>query len=432
MEALGRGRKVVQFENRYVCADGSSRWLQWSTRPMPEEGLVYAAARDVTDSRRAADELRETHRMVEASRDELRLLADEQSALRRVATLVARGVSAAQLFDAVTCEMRELLGADSAQLVRYESDATATVVAVDGEPPEEMFPETGIELAGERSASGGPPEPAAVLPRVAESSVVKAPIVVEGRIWGAVLAAWRHQRSVPAEAEARVAKFTELVATAVANATSRAELRASRARVVAAADEARRRIERDLHDGSQQRLISLALELRAAAATVPPELVDVRSQLLQTAQGLTDAVAELREISRGIHPAILSKGGLGPAIRALAKRSSVQVELDIGVNGRLPDDVEVAVYYVVSEALTNAAKHARASVVRITVQAEDSTVELLVSDDGVGGADPRRGSGLIGLADRVETLGGTIEINSDARDGTSVRARIPVDGLADE
>jgi signal transduction histidine kinase len=143
-------------------------------------------------------------------------------------------------------------------------------------------------------------------------------------------------------------------------------------------------------------------------------------------------VAELREISRGIHPAILSKGGLGPAIRALAKRSSVQVELDIGVNGRLPDDVEVAVYYVVSEALTNAAKHARASVVRITVQAEDSTVELLVSDDGVGGADPRGGSGLIGLADRVETLGGTIEINSDARDGTSVRARIPVDGLADE
>jgi len=254
--------------------------------------------------------------------------------------------------------------------------------------------------------------------------------VVEGRIWGTVLAAWRHQQSVPAEAETRVAKFTELVATAVANAASRAELRASRARVVAAADEARRRIERDLHDGSQQRLISLALELRAAATTVPPELVDVRSQLLQTAQGLTDAVAELREISRGIHPAILSKGGLGPAFRALAKRSPVRVELDVGVNGRLPDDVEVAVYYVVSEALTNAAKHARASVVRITVQAEDATVELLVSDDGVGGADPRGGSGLIGLADRVETLGGTIEINSDARDGTSVRARIPVDGLA--
>jgi len=384
----------------------------------------------VTDSRRAADELRETHRIVEASRDELRLLADEQAALRRVATLVARGVSAAQVFDAVACEMRELLGADSTQLVRYEPDATATVVAVDGEPSEEMFLEPDIAFAREHAASGGPPEPPVALPRVAASSVVKAPIVVEGRIWGAVLVAWRHQQSVPAEAEARVAQFTELVATAVANAASRAELRAARARVVAAADEARRRIERDLHDGSQQRLISLALELRAAATTVPPELVDVRSQLLQTAQGLTDAVAELREISRGIHPAILSKGGLGPAFRALAKRSPVRVELDVGVDGRLPDDVEVAVYYVVSEALTNAAKHARASVVRITVQVEDSTVELLVSDDGVGGADPRGGSGLIGLADRVETLGGTIEINSDARDGTSVRARIPVDGLA--
>jgi PAS domain S-box-containing protein len=406
METLGRGQKLVQFENRYMCADGSMRWLQWSTRPMPEEGLVYGAARDVTDSRRSADELRETHRMVRASRDELRLLADEQAALRRVATLVAEGVSATEVFDAVVCEMRELLGADSTQLLRYEPDATATVVAVDGDPGEE----TAAEADGR--------------------SVVKAPIVVEGSVWGAVVAAWRHRQSAPAEAEARVAQFTELVATAVSNATSRAELWASRARVVAAADEARRRIERDLHDGSQQRLISLALELRATAATVPSELLDFRAQLLHTAQGLTDAVAELREISRGIHPGILSKGGLGPALRTLAKRSPVQVELDVRVDGRLPDEIEVASYYVVSEALTNAAKHARASVVRIAVRAEDSTVELAVRDDGVGGADPARGSGLIGLRDRVETLGGRIEITSDARNGTSVTARIPTGGLA--
>jgi PAS domain S-box-containing protein len=404
METLGRGQRLVQFENRYMCADGSIRWLQWSTRPMPDEGLVYAAARDVTDSRRAADELRESHRMVKASRDELRLLADEQAALRRVATLVAEGVSASDVFDAVVCELRELLGADSTQLLRHELDGTATVVAVDGDPGEE----TAVE-ADPRSA-------------------VKAPIVVEGRVWGAVVAVWRHRQTAPAEPETRVAQFTEIVATAVANAASRAELRASRARVVAAADEARRRIERDLHDGSQQRLISLALELRATATTVPPELVDVRAQLLRTAQGLTDAVADLREISRGIHPAILSKGGLGPALRTLAKRSPVQVELDARVDGRLPDDVEVASYYVVSEALTNAAKHARASVVRIAVHAEDSNVELAVRDDGVGGADPGRGSGLIGLRDRIETLGGTIDITSDARSGTSVTARIPING----
>jgi PAS domain S-box-containing protein len=433
METLGRGQKLVQFENRYVCADGSLRWLQWSTRPMPEEGLVYGTARDVTDSRRSADELRETHRMVEASRDELRLLADEQAALRRVATLVAEGVSATEVFDAVASEMRELLGADSTQLLRYEADATATVVAVDGDPNEATSVEADMALAAsadEPAASGSPLDSSAALRGAARRSVVKAPIVVEGSVWGAVVAAWKHQLSAPAEVEVRVAQFTELLATAVANAASRAELRASRARVVAAADEARRRIERDLHDGSQQRLISLALELRATAATVPSELLDFRAQLLHTAQGLTDAVADLREISRGIHPGILSKGGLGPALRTLAKRSPVQVELDVRVDGRLPDDIEVASYYVVSEALTNAAKHARASVVRIAVQAEDSTVELAVRDDGVGGADPASGSGLIGLRDRVETLGGTIEITSDARNGTSVTARIPIDGEA--
>jgi signal transduction histidine kinase len=244
-----------------------------------------------------------------------------------------------------------------------------------------------------------------------------------------MIAAWtQQQQPVSAGAEARMAQFTELVATAVANADSRAELTASRGRVVAAADETRRRIERDLHDGTQQRLVSLALELRAAEAEVPTELVEVRTQLAQTAEGLAGATAELQEISRGIHPAILSRGGLTPALRTLARRSSVPVELDSRIKGRLPDGVEVAAYYVVSEALTNAAKHAQASVVQIAVQAEDSTVELVVRDDGLGGADPRRGSGLIGLRDRVEALGGTIEITSNAGNGTSVLAKIPIEG----
>ena len=208
----------------------------------------------------------------------------------------------------------------------------------------------------------------------------------------------------------------------------RDELTASRARVVAAADEARRRIERDLHDGAQQRLVSLALELRAAEGAVPTDLTELRAQLRATAEGLSGVLTELQEIARGIHPAILSKGGLGAALRTLARRSVVPVELELdAADPRLPDRVEVAAYYVVSEALTNAAKHARASVIHVRVVREEAHLLLSISDDGVGGADAGRGSGLIGLKDRVESLGGTIEIASTADDGTSIRARLPID-----
>jgi signal transduction histidine kinase len=207
---------------------------------------------------------------------------------------------------------------------------------------------------------------------------------------------------------------------------SRAELAASRARVVAAADQTRRRIERDLHDGTQQRLISLALELRAAEAGVPPGQESLVRQWSRTAQGLTEVVEELREISRGLHPAILEKGGLGPALRALARRAGVPVELSVGVGGRLPERAEVAAYYVVSEALANAAKHARASVVRVDAGVDGGTLRLLVADDGAGGADPSRGSGLIGLSDRVAAVGGRIEITSPPGGGTSLLVTIPV------
>jgi signal transduction histidine kinase len=196
---------------------------------------------------------------------------------------------------------------------------------------------------------------------------------------------------------------------------------------VAAADQTRRRIERDLHDGAQQRLVSLALALRAAEAAVPPEQEQLRSELAQTAEGLTGVLEDLQEMSRGIHPAILSRGGLGPALKALARRSAIPVELDVRANGRLPEAVEAAAYYVVSEALTNAAKHANASVVHVAVDARgDEVVALTVRDDGVGGADPARGSGLIGLRDRVEALGGTMEVDSAAGRGTLLRVRIPV------
>jgi signal transduction histidine kinase len=234
-------------------------------------------------------------------------------------------------------------------------------------------------------------------------------------------------RAAPAGRRGAPCRFTDLLSTAIANVESRAELAASRARVVAAADETRRRIERDLHDGTQQRLVSLAIELRAAEARVPSDLPEHRAVLSHAAQGLAQTVEDLQEISRGIHPAILSKGGLTPAIKTLARRSTVAVELDLQVERRLPQQIEVAAYYVVSEALTNVDKYAQASVVHVDVHAGDSSIELAVRDDGIGGADPGRGSGLVGLRDRVEALGGTIRIGGGPGEGTSIEARIPID-----
>ena len=207
---------------------------------------------------------------------------------------------------------------------------------------------------------------------------------------------------------------------------SREELAASRARIVAAGDQARRRIERDLHDGTQQRLVSLVLDLRTAEAAVPPERPELRAQLARVADGLTGALEELRELSRGIHPAILSEGGLAPALKALARRSAVPVELEVDVQARLPEPVEVAAYYVISEALANAAKHAHASVAQVEAEARDGLLHLSVRDDGVGGAAPGGGSGLVGLADRVEALGGTIEVHSPAGQGTSLQIDLPI------
>jgi len=208
---------------------------------------------------------------------------------------------------------------------------------------------------------------------------------------------------------------------------SRAELAASRARIVTAADQARRRIERDLRDGVQQRLVSLLLAQRTAQAMVPAELSELQARLSEAGDGLSGALRELQEISRGIHPAILADGGLTPALRTLARRSAIHVQLDIRIETQLPEPVEVAAYYVVSEALTNTAKHARASVVRIDVDVRRGVLELSIRDDGCGGADPARGSGLIGLTDRVDSLGGTIEVTSPAGQGTTLRIRLPVE-----
>jgi signal transduction histidine kinase len=216
------------------------------------------------------------------------------------------------------------------------------------------------------------------------------------------------------------------VTTAIANAEAHTQLTASRARIVAAGDEARRRFERDLHDGAQQRLVSLGLKLRSAEASVPPDLGSVREQLAEIVDGLTGVFHDLQELSRGIHPAVLSRGGLGPALRTLARRSSVPVEVRVGVDRRLPESVEMAAYYIVAESLTNAAKHAQAKEVWVAVDTDGPNFRLSIRDDGVGGADSGRGSGLIGLRDRAEALGGHLQISSPIGSGTSLQAIIPL------
>jgi signal transduction histidine kinase len=235
-------------------------------------------------------------------------------------------------------------------------------------------------------------------------------------------------RPLPEDTERRMAEFTDLVGSAIANAQARADLMASRTRIVAAGDDTRRRIERDLHDGIQQRLVALTLNLRTIAPMAATEAPALREQLAALDAGLLEAVDELRELSRGIHPTILSKGGLGPALRALSRRSAVSMALDVRIDHRLPDTVEAAAYYVAAEALTNAAKHANASVVELTAAVRHGQLFLMVRDDGIGGADPSRGSGLIGLTDRVEAVGGTLTVASPRGQGTVLLVELPLGG----
>ena len=255
---------------------------------------------------------------------------------------------------------------------------------------------------------------------------VAVPIVVEGQVWGMAAVGSSAPEPLPPDTEARIGDFADLVATAIANAATRAELIASRGRIVAAADDARRRLERDLHDGAQQRLVSLGLQTRLVEASVPPQLDGLKSQLARVVSGLTEVSVELQEISRGIHPAILSKGGLGPTLKTLARRSIVPVTLDLAIDRRLPDSVEVGAYYIVAEALTNAAKHARASQVELCANSRDDNLYLSIRDDGIGGAELGNGSGLIGLKDRAEALGGLMTITSPAGSGTSLHVTLPL------
>ena len=386
---------------------------------MPETGIGEVGMLEASFNTMAAS--------LERSQAELERYAEDQAALRRVATLVARDVPPGHLLESVAREVTGVLGSDSTALLRYEPDGDVTMLATwasagAGTPLLDESALPAEEVVARVMATGRPASTDGGDGR----RTLGAPIFVGGRLWGVMVTAWARERFRPEGVEARMAEFTELVATAVANAESRAELAASRARVVAAADEARRRIERDLHDGTQQRLVTLGLRLRASEALAPPEGTELRAELASAVESLTSAVEELQEISRGIHPAILSRGGLGPALRSLARRSSVPVDLELDVDRRLPEQVEVATYYVVSEALTNAAKHSRASTLRVRAGADNGVVSLSITDDGVGGADPEGGSGLVGLRDRVEALGGELRVSSVLGQGTALDATIPI------
>jgi signal transduction histidine kinase len=379
------------------------------------------------------------------ARTEIERLAGEQAALRRVATLVARGAETGEVFAAVAREVSGVMHLPVAAVQRYEDDGeTTTVMAAWSDRPHPFQP--GTRWPYHASGLGARVRQAGRAGRVVDYSrrrgafaakarelglysVAGAPIIVNGAVWGLVTIA-STDGPLPDRTEDRLAEFTELLGTAIANTQSRTELSASRARIVAAADETRRRLERDLHDGIQQRLVSLALKAGTIATMTPQPVDKIQGELSLLADGLGTALDELREVSHGIHPAILSEAGLGPALEALARRSAVPVELDLNLGPRLGEHVEAAGYYIASEAITNVAKHAQATVIDMRADGCDGALILSISDDGIGGADPARGSGIIGLKDRVEALGGTISVLSPPGHGTALHVQLPADPMA--
>jgi PAS domain S-box-containing protein len=331
-----------------------------------------------------------------ASREALVELADEQAALRRVATLVARECPAEEVFAAVAAEVGRLLAVPGTAMLRYETDGTETIVAQWGHG----------------------------VPDAAQDSTIACPVVVGGRPWGRVVASRNGDDPLPPEAEARIGKFTELVATAISNVQARSDLAASRARIVAAADDERRRVVRDLHDGAQQRLVNTMVTLKLADQALRAASDELPALLREALDEAEQAITDLRELSHGILPTVLTCGGLRSGIGALAARTAVDVDVDVCAD-RLPAAVEATAYFVVAEALTNVAKHAHATRATVRARLRDSELELEVRDDGTGGAHLHR-SGLLGLADRVAALDGRLRVESPDSGGTVVAARIPV------
>jgi signal transduction histidine kinase len=447
--AGGAKRRALVAPTGRLVADDARGWLRGTRLELPPGGgelVLPSGARAFAqpvghEEAFIVQELAGPRTPRRPPDDELGMLADEQAALRRLATAVARGMSPSEVFTAVAEEIGPLIGADDAGVVRFEPDHTATIVAGQGQWVHQLGVGMRVELDDslaiaavfrtghsarvdkhDYDTASGPV--ADYLRRVENCSAVASPIIVERRLWGAVVASTR-RTPLPADTEERMANLTELVGTVIANAESRAELTASRARVVAAADEARRRIQRDLHDGAQQRLVSTVMALKMARwelgdATGPAvELVD---EALAHAEG---AAAELRELAHGILPAALSRGGLRAGIDALVSRVRLPVSVEVTAE-RLPAALEATAYFIVAEALTNAVRHARASSAQVAAVVDGDVLRLKVHDDGVGGARSAGSSGLLGLRDRAAALNGELHVASPPGEGTVIAATLPI------
>jgi signal transduction histidine kinase len=442
-------RRALVTPTGRLVTDDSRGWLRGTRLELPPGGgemVLPSGARAVAEPV-GHDEAFVVRELAGPPRhrpgDELRMLADQQDALRRLATAVAHNVSPAEIFRAVAEEIRPLLGADDAAVARFEPDGSATVVAGVGQWVHELGVGTRLDLDDHlantrvlrtgrsarvdehdyRTASG---PIADYLRRIGNRSALASPIIVEDRPWGALVASTRRE-PLPADTEGRIANFADLVGIVIANAESRAELSDSRARVVAAGDEARRRIQRDLHDGAQQRLVSTVVALKLARRELdraPGPAVELLDEALGHAES---AKAELRELAHGILPRALARGGLRAGIDALVSRVHLPVSVEVTA-GRLPEALEATAYFIVAEALTNTVKHARASSAQIAAAVDGSVLRLAVRDDGVGGARRHGSSGLLGLRDRAAALNGELHIESPPGEGTVVAATLPIPG----
>lgn len=373
------------------------------------------------------------------ARAQVEQLAEEQAALRRVAMLAAAGASPTVVFNAVAAEIEALLDADQAALSRFEPSDEILVLAHRGVDVERTPVGSRLSIAGEsapatvrrtgrpariesyESAEGAIAE---IARDTGVRSSVSAPISVEGRLWGLITASWKTDEPPPPETEARIVKFAELLDTAIANADSREQLTASRARLVTAGDEARRRVVRDLHDGAQQRLVHTIVTLKLAQRALRQEDEEAEALLGQALQHAEQGNAELRELAHGILPAVLTRGGLRAGVNALVARLDLPVRVQVS-SERLPAELEASAYFIVAEALTNVIKHAHAASAEVTASVEDGVLQVEVRDDGVGGADPS-GHGLVGMADRVSALGGQLRVDSPEDGGTLVSATLPL------
>jgi signal transduction histidine kinase len=374
------------------------------------------------------------------ARDRLRAMADEQASLHHVADLVAHGAAAQTVFDAICAETGHLIRADAVNLSEFSPDGCLVLAGWSRDEshlvPGQRYRIGHDTVTGLVKATGAPSridsydaatsELAVATRARGVRSAVGVPVIVEGQVWGVLQVGMTSTAPLPAGVEHQLASFTDLAATAISNAAARSALIDSRARIVAAGDEARRRVERNLHDGVQQHLIVLGLDLQALETLVPLEAADAHAQL-RRARAVTDSlVEELQQVSRGLHPSALSHGGLPHAVRALARTSPIPVALALDCDERLPESIEICAYYVVSECLTNAAKHAHAQRMAVEVRARAGVLRVLAEDDGCGGADARGGSGLIGLMDRVEALGGQLRLESPPGGGTRIAVEVPI------